>query len=60
MESKTMKEFTFPGVFQKYTKTGKKACKNKVPVTQVFESSEQFQKYMDSHPEEDWRFDHKK
>ena len=60
MESKTMKEFTFPGVFQKYTKAGKKASKNKVPVTQVFESAEQFQKYMNSHPKEDWRFDHKK
>ena len=59
MESKTMKEDTFPGVFQKYTKAGKKSSKNKVPVTQVFESLEQFHKYMTSHPEEDWRFDHK-
>lgn len=60
MESQTKTESTYPGVFQRYTKTGKKKYKNKVPVTQVFESSEQFQKYMNSHPEEDWRFDHKK
>ena len=60
MESQTKTESTYPGFFQRYTKTGKKKYKNKVPVTQVFESPEQFQKYMDSHPNEDWRFDHKK
>lgn len=60
MESQTKTESTYPGVFQRYTKTGKKKYKNKVLVTQVFESPEQFQKYMDSHPKEDWRFDHKK